>query len=68
MKLYISPIKDLHTNMIESVEIGKHATLVTAMKMFEKIKEKAIPEGTILHSDQGSIYNSLKIPKRIRKE
>lgn len=67
MKLYISPIKDLHTNMIESIEIGKHATLVTAMKMFEKIKEKAIPEGTILHSDQGSIYNSLKFQKELEK-
>lgn len=60
LKLYISPIKDLHTNMIESVEMGKSATLVTALKMLEKIKDKAIPEGTILHSDQGSLYNSLK--------
>ena len=63
LKLYISPIKDLHTNMIESVEMGKSATLVTALKMLEKIKDKAIPEGTILHSDQGSLYNSLRFQK-----
>lgn len=63
IKVYISPIKDLHTNMIESVEIGKSASLVIAIKMLEKIKDKAIPEGTILHSDQGSLYNSLKFQK-----
>lgn len=67
IKIYISPIKDLHTNMIESVEISKHATLVTVMKMFEKIKDKSIAEGTIFHSDQGSVYNSLKFQKELEK-
>ena len=42
IKTYISPIKDLHTKMIESREIGKSATLVTVMKMFEKIKNTGI--------------------------
>ena len=37
IKVYISPVKDLHTKMIESVEIGKSATLVTVMKMLGKI-------------------------------
>ena len=63
IKVYMSPVKDLHTGMIESAEIGKSATLVTAIKMLEKIKDKAIPEGTIFHSDQGSLYNSLKFQK-----
>lgn len=66
-KVYISPIKDLHTNMIESNEIGNHATLVTVMKMFNKIKDKAIGEGTILHSDQGTLYNSPKFQKELEK-
>lgn len=66
-KLYISPVKDLHTNMIESVEIGEHATLVTVMKMLAKIKDKSIPEGTIFHSDQGSLYNSPKFQKELEK-
>lgn len=65
IKTYISPIKDLHTKMIESREIGKSATLVTVMKMFEKIKDKSIPEGTIFHSDQGSLYNSLTFQKEL---
>ena len=67
IKVYLSPIKDLHTNMIESIEIGKHANIKMAIKMFEKIKEKAIPEGTILHSDQGAIYNSLKYQELLEK-
>lgn len=67
IKLYMSPIKDLHTHMIESAEISNHATLATVMKMFEKIKDKAIAEGTILHSDQGSVYNSLKFQKELEK-
>lgn len=67
IKIYISPIKDLHTGMIESVEIGKSATVITAMKMLEKIKDKSIPEGTIFHSDQGSLYNSLKFQEILKE-
>lgn len=67
IKIYVSPIKDLHTNMIESVEISRHATLVTVIKMFKKIKDKSIAEGTIFHSDQGSVYNSLKFQKELAK-
>lgn len=67
IQLYMSPIKDLHTHMIESAEISNHATLATVMKMFEKIKDKAIAEGTIFHSDQGSVYNSLKFQKELEK-
>lgn len=68
IKVYISPIKDFHTNMIESVEIGKSATLVTIIKMLEKIKEKAIPEGTIFHTDQGRLYNSKKFQKILEEK
>lgn len=66
-KIYISPIKDLHTNVIESNEIGEHATLVTVTKMFNKIKNKSIPEGTILHLDQGGLYNNLKYQKLLEE-
>lgn len=66
-KIYISPVKDLHTNMIESNEIGEHITLVTVMKMVEKIKDKSIAEGTIFHSDQGSLYNNLKFQKELER-
>lgn len=67
IKVYISPIKDLHTKMIESKEIGRSATLVTVMKMLERIKDKSIAEGTIFHSDQGGLYNSPKLQKELEK-
>lgn len=67
IKVYISPIKDLHTKMIESKEIGRSATLVTVMKMLERIKDKSIAEGTIFHSDQGGLYNSPKFQKELEK-
>jgi len=66
-KLYISPVKDLHTNMIESKEIGERATLAMVMKMLEGIKDKSIPEGTIFHSDQGGLYNSIKFQKELKE-
>lgn len=62
-KIYISPIKDLHTHVIEVAEVAEHADLEVGMKMLEKIKNKSIPEGTIFHSDQGGIYNSLVFQK-----
>lgn len=67
IKVYISPIKDLHTKMIESKEVGRSATLVTVMKMLERIKDKSIAEGTIFHSDQGGLYNSPKFQKELEK-
>lgn len=67
IKVYISLIKDLHTKMIESKEIGRSATLVTVMKMLERIKDKSIAEGTIFHSDQGGLYNSPKFQKELEK-
>lgn len=66
-KLYISPIKDLHTNVIESVEVTNSASLSMAINMLEKIKDKSIPEGTIFHSDQGAIYNNLSFQKLLEE-
>lgn len=66
-KLYISAIKDLHTNVVEGAEMGESASLIMALKTFDKIKNKSIKEGTILHSDQGSLYNSLKYQKELEK-
>ncbi len=62
-KIYISPIKDLHTHVIESVEISNSSSLKTVIEMLLKIKLKSIPEGTIFHSDQGSIYNNFTFQK-----
>lgn len=56
--IYLSPIKDLCTNMIESWDIGYNASLKVAIAPLLAIKDKAIPEGTYMHSDQGGLYTS----------
>lgn len=66
-KIYLSPIKDLHTGMIESCEISKHPSLALAIATIDKISDKAIPESTYLHSDQGSLYNHLQFQKRLEE-
>jgi transposase InsO family protein len=66
--IYISPIKDLHTHVIESVEMSRQTTsLLIAKKMLEKIKDKSIKEGTIFHSDQGKIYNGIEFQKMLEE-
>lgn len=62
-KIYISPVKDLNTHVIEANEVGYSPSLSIAIEMLKQIKDKSIPEGTIFHSDQGSVYNSLKFQK-----
>lgn len=56
--IYISPIKDLCTNMIESWDISYNASLKVAINPLMSIKDKALPEGTFMHSDQGGLYTS----------
>jgi len=62
-KIYISPIKDLHTHVIEVFEIDYHQSLNLAINMINKFKDNSIKEGTIFHSDQGALYNSLAFQK-----
>lgn len=56
--IYISPIKDLCTNMIESWDISYSGSLKVAINPLLSIKDKALPEGTFMHSDQGGLYTS----------
>lgn len=62
-KIYISPVKDLNTHVIEANVVANNASISIAIEMLEQIKNKSILEGTIFHSDQGSIYNSLQFQK-----
>lgn len=43
--------------------VANNASISIALEMLEQIKNKFIPEGTIFHSDQGSVYNSLQFQK-----
>jgi len=62
-KIYVSPVKDLNTHVIEANEISCNSSVLIAIKMLEQIKDKSIPEGTIFHSDQGGVYNNLQFQK-----
>lgn len=62
-KIYISPVKDLYTHVIEANKVSYSASVSIAIQMLNQIKDKSIPEGTIFHSDQGSVYNSLQFQK-----
>ncbi len=53
--------------MIESYELSNHPSLALAIATIDKISDKAIPEGTYLHSDQGSLYNHPQFQKRLKK-
>lgn len=64
-KIYISPVKDLNTHVIEANVVANNASISVVINMLEQIKDKAIPEGTIFHSDQGSVYNSLRFQKML---
>jgi len=66
-RICVSPIKDLHTHVIESFEMSNSAPIMIAIKMFNKIKCNSIPEGTIFHSDQGAIYNNLSFQKLLEE-
>ncbi|WP_312884164.1 IS3 family transposase [Clostridium psychrophilum] len=56
--IYISPIKNLCTNMIEGWDISYNGSLKIAINPLLSIKDKALPEGTFMHSDQGGLYTS----------
>ena len=62
-KIYISPVKDLNTHVIEANVVANNASISIVVEMIEQIKDKSLPEGTIFHSDQGSVYNNLQFQK-----
>lgn len=66
-KLYLSAVKDLHTRMIESYVLSHHQSEILALATVEQIKDKALNQGTIFHSDQGRIYGSDKVKKLLRE-
>ena len=53
-KIYLSPILDMFNGEIISYTISYHPDLKMAMSMLDKaFKKTDIPEGLLLHSDQG---------------
>lgn len=58
-KIYISAVKDLHTGMLEGFSVKNYQTRELIRESFKNIMDKSLPEGTIIHSDQGTLYNNV---------
>ena len=66
-KIYLSPILDMFNGEIISYTISYHPDLNMAMSMLDKaFKKTNIPEGLILHSDQGWHYQHLRYQKTLK--
>jgi len=66
-KIYLSPILDMFNGEIISYTISESPDLKMALTMLDKaFRKTAIPEGLILHSDQGWHYQHLRYQKVLR--
>jgi len=65
-KIYISAVKDIHTGMLEGFSVKDHQTRELIRESFKNILDKSLPEGTIIHSDQGTLYNNLMFQKELK--
>lgn len=66
-KIYLSPVLDMFNGEIISYTISYRPDLEMAMKMLDKaFKKTDIPEGLILHSDQGWHYQHQRYQKALK--
>ena len=66
-KIYLSPILDMFNGEIISYTISYHPDLRMDLRMLDKaFKKTDIPEGLILHSDQGWHYQHLRYQKALK--
>ena len=66
-KIYLSPILDMFNGEIISYTISYHPDLKMALSMLNKaFKKTDIPNGLILHSDQGWHYQHLRYQKVLK--
>ena len=67
-KIYLSPVLDMFNGEIISYTISYRPDLEMAMKMLDKaFKKTDIPEGLILHSDQGWQYQMKEFQRLLKK-
>src|SRR5665648_755034 len=65
-KIYISAFNDIHTGMLEGFAVKDHQTRELIRESFKNILDKCLPEGTIIHSDQGTLYNNIKFQNQLK--
>jgi transposase InsO family protein len=65
-KIYISVVKDLYTGMLEGFSVKNYQTRELIRESFKNILDKSLPEGTIIHSDQGTLYNNIRFQNELK--
>ena len=65
-KIYISAVKDIHTGMLEGFSVKNYQTRELIRESFKNILDRSLPEGTIIHSDQGTLYNNLMFQNELK--
>lgn len=65
-KIYISAVKDIHTGMLEGFSVKNYQTRELIRESFKNILDKSLPEGTIIHSDQGTLYNNIMFQNELK--
>lgn len=65
-KIYISAVKDIHTGMLEGFSVKNYQTRELIRESFKNILDRSLPEGTIIHSDQGALYNNLMFQNELK--
>lgn len=66
--LYFSSIQDSFNNEIISYRVSTKQDLSLALETLEEACQKRKVEGTILHSDQGSIYTSRRFQREAKEK
>lgn len=57
-KVYLSPVMDLFNREIVSYSITSNPNIRMVKEMLEGLYAKKCPEGAVIHSDQGMLYQS----------
>ena len=52
--------------MLEGFSIKSYQTRELIRESFKNILDKSLPEGTIIHSDQGTLYNNLMFQNELK--
>ncbi|WP_144473336.1 IS3 family transposase [Bacillus pumilus] len=64
--LYLSSIKDLYTSEIVAYTIGDKQDVSLVLDTLKQLQ--TLPNGCVLHSDQGSVYTSYAYQKEIKEK
>ncbi|WP_231372367.1 IS3 family transposase [Listeria monocytogenes] len=64
-RLYLSSIMDLYNGEIVAYSIGEKQDTELVL---DTLNQLSLPEGSLLHSDQGSVYNLMNIISAVKRK